>query len=194
MHNRILFVATTTDLIALMKTIEAKKPLKYTLREFSDKPVLHTWPSFAKIENFGIIESENSAYHKSFIISEPDLEIRIDPVPQNKGGIAYNIATPLNPKTLLLKPGGTFQNDIVVSGVLMKYSIETEAKAMFGLFRREIKRQFKKDKDCYFWFGQEAVAMQVAGKRLTDDVRSPFSFSRENIFGVPHKNAAPNGA
>jgi hypothetical protein len=122
-----------------------------------------------------MILSENSAYHKSFIISKPTLEIKINPVPQDRGGIKYDIATPLNRKTLLLKFGGSFQNDIVVAGELMKYSDELEAKAMFKSFQREVKRQFKMHKTYPYWLGKGAAAMHAAGGRLTDDVRSTFS-------------------
>jgi hypothetical protein len=168
-------MATTSDLIALMTVIEAQKPLKYTLTGFPDQPLLQPSCSFTKIESFGIPKFGNMGLEDSFLLSDPDLEIKIKPVPQDKGGIKYSISTPLNPNTLRLRPGGLFRGNIVISGELMKYSDEPFAKEMFRLFQREVKRQFRKHDTYPYWLGKEASVMHVAGNLLTDDVTSPFS-------------------
>ena len=175
MRSRLLYMATTSDVIALMTAIEAQRPLKYTLTGFPDEPVLHQASSFTQIEGFGISKFGNMVQDDSFLISDPNLEIKLKPVPQTKGGIKYSISTPLNPKTLRLKPGGTFQGNIVISGELLKYSDEPEAKEMFRVFQREVKRQFTKRGSYPYWLGKEAVAMLAAGNRLTADVESPSS-------------------
>jgi hypothetical protein len=178
MRSRILFIATTSDLIALMTSIEAQRPLKYTLTGFPDQPDLRQTQSFKEIEDFGISKFGNIILEESFLLSDPSLEIRVEPVPQNKGGIKYRIYTELNSKTLLLRPGGMFQDNTVIAGELMKYSDEQEAREMFKLFQQEVKRQFKKHETYPYWLGQQAAAMHAAGCRLTNDVKSPFSLSQ----------------
>ncbi len=172
-------MATTSDLIALMSAVEAQKTLKYTLTGFPDEPFLNQTNSFSEIEGFGISKSGRMIGDDGFLVSEPDLEIRIRPVPQDKGGIKYSISAPLNPKTLTFSPGGLFEGNTIISGELMKYSDEPEAKEMFKIFQREIKRQFKRHKDCTYWLGKEAIAMHLAGTRLTDDVNSIFTLPIE---------------
>jgi hypothetical protein len=172
-------MATTSDLIGLMSAIEAQKPLKYTLAGFPDEPHLKQANSFSEIENFGMSKYGNMIRDDRFLLSEPDLEIRIEPVPQNKGGIKYDISTPLNPKTLCFSPGGLFESNNVTAGELSKYSDEPEAKEMFKMFQREIKRQFKRHKECTYWLGKEAITIHLAGTRLTDDVKSLFSLPVE---------------
>ncbi len=179
MRSRIHFIATTSDLSSLMSVIEARKPLKYTLTGFPDEPLLKQANSFANIEAFGISKTGKMIGDDSFLLSEPSLEIQIRPVPQDKGGIKYRIYTQLNPKTLLLSPGGVFGNHTIISGELSKYSDEPEAKEMFKIFQREIKRQFRRHKECTYWLGKGAVAIHLAGARLTDDVDSLFSLPIE---------------
>jgi hypothetical protein len=170
---------TTADLIGLMTAIEAQISLKYTLTGFPDQPLLQQSNSFTKIEGFGMPKFGNMGLEDSFLLSYPDLEIKLNPVPQNKGGIKYSISTPLNPKTLRLRPGGLFQSNIVISGELMKYSDEPEAKEIFRIFQREVKRQFKKHETYPYWLGKEAKALFDAGHRLTDDVKSLFTLPHE---------------
>jgi hypothetical protein len=173
-------MAATSDLTGLMTAIEAQKPLKYTLTGFPDEPVLHQYSTFAKIESFGASKFGNMILDASFLVSEPDLEIKIRPVPQTRGRIKHRIYTELNSKTLVLRPGGLFQGDTVISGELMKYSVEIEAEEMFKIFRWEVKRQFKKHDSYPYWLGKEAAVMHASGHRLTDDVRSLFSLPLEN--------------
>ena len=168
-------MATTSDLISLMSAIEAQKQLKYTLAGFPDEPHLKQANSFSEIENFAVSKYGNIIRDDRFLLSEPDLEIKIEPVPQNKGGIKYDISTPLNPKTLCLSPGGLFESNNVISGELSKYSDEPEAREMFKIFQREVRRQFKKCKTYPYWLGKEARSMYLTGSRLTDDVKSIFS-------------------
>lgn len=172
-------MAASSDLASLMIAVEAQKPLKYTLTGFPNEPHLVQANSFANIQGFGTSKFGKLVRDDSFLLSEPHLEIQIEPVPQNKGGIKYDISTPLNPKTLCLSPGGLFKNNTVISGELLKYSDEPEAKGMFKIFQREIKRQFKRHKECAYWLGKDATAMHLAGARLTDDVDSLFSLPLE---------------
>ena len=175
MRSCISFIATTADLVALMSAIEVQKPLKYTLAGFPDEPLLKQANSFGEIEGFGISKYGNLIPDDRFLISEPHLEINVEPVPQNKGGVKYDISTPLNPKTLCLSPGGLFKNNTVIAGELRKYSDEPEAKEMLKIFQRELKRHFKRHKECFYWLGKEAIAMHLTGIRLTNDVNSTFS-------------------
>ena len=179
MHSRIFMMATTSDLSALLAEVEAQKPLKYTLTGFPDEPILQQLDSFRKIDGFGISKSGKMSLGRSFLISEPDLEIKIEPVPQCKGGIRYYIHTPLNPKTLFLCPGGMYLGNIVISSELLKYSDEPESKEIYRIFQREVQRQFTKHPSNPNWLGREASAIHAAGCRLTDDITSPFSLPLE---------------
>jgi hypothetical protein len=162
-----------------MTSIEARKLLQYTLMGFFDEPDLRQASSYSQIKDFAVSQSAIMIMGQRFLLSEPNLEIKIEPVPQNKGGIKYMIDSSLNPKTIYLCPGGLYQRDIVISGELMKYSDEPEAVGMFNLFQRELKRQFNKHPSYPYWIGKEAAVMQRAGKRLTDDTRGPFSLPLE---------------
>lgn len=171
---------TTNDVVALMQAVENELPLKYTLAGFPDEPDLKQARSFLEIEGFGVPRTGRMGHEDRFLLSHPDLEIKIEPVTQNRGGIKYSIdGGSRNPKTLHLYPGGLFEGKIVISGELMKYSDEPEAGEMFRVFQREVKRQFTKHKSYPYWLGKEATAMLAAGARLTDDVLSPFSLSLE---------------
>jgi hypothetical protein len=174
-RGRIHFIGTTADLQKLMEAVEAQKSLKYTLTGFPDEPTLHQWDSYTNIEGFGVSRLGKLVQDDMFLISEPGLEIKVEPAPQSKGGIKYDISTPLNPKTLCLSPGGTFGSAAVISGEVLKYSPEPEAEEMFKLFRREVRRQFNKHPSYPYWLGKEAAAKHAAGIRLTDDVNSLFS-------------------
>jgi hypothetical protein len=180
MISRIGFMATTSDLINLMLAVEAQISLKYTLTGFPDEPILKQADSFSRIEGFGVSKRGRLIVDDCFLVSKPDLKILTEPVPQNKGGIKYFISTPLNPKTVGFSPGGLFGGgNFIISGELRKYSDEPEAKEMFKSFQREIKRQFKRHKECAYWLGSEAAVMHLAGARLTDDVDSRFSLPIE---------------
>ena len=179
MKSRIEFVATASDLHGLMSAIEKERPLKYTLTGFPDEPVLHQASTFASIDGFGVSQYGSITLDNSFLLSSPELEIKIKAVPQDKGGTRYFISTPFNPQTLRLKPGGIFEGSTLIAGELLKYSDEPEVKDMFKLFQRELKRQFKRNLSHGYWLGTEAAAMHAAGTRITDDVNSPFSLPRE---------------
>jgi hypothetical protein len=172
-------MATTADLIALMTAVEAQKPLKYTRTGFFDQPLAKQTNSFTKIAGFGISRFGKMIVGDFFLLSDPDLEIKIEPIPQKLGGIKYYISTRLNPKTVRLAPGGAYRGDTVISGELMKYSLEPEAKETFAIFQREMKRQFCKHASYPYWLGKEAAAMHAVGGRLTNDVKGHFSLPRE---------------
>ena len=109
------------------------------------------------------------------LMSEQNLEIKINPVPQSEGGVKYSISMRLNPKTIRVMPGGSFHDNTVISGELIQGSEEAEAKEIFGLFRKEIRRQFRKHKSYPYWIGKEADKMHSLGARLTNDVKSLVS-------------------
>ncbi len=135
-------MATTSDLVRLMRAIEAKVALKYTLTGFPDQPILKQFRSFSEIDGFGTSKSGRGILDDSFLLSEPDLEIKTEAVPQDSGGVKYSISTPLNPNTLRLHPCGLFKGETVISGELLKYSDEVFCRKLFSLFQRETKRQF----------------------------------------------------
>jgi hypothetical protein len=171
MAKRITFFATLADLTPVLEAVEAKRPLKYTLMGLLELPALQSWDSGLKIPQLGTALAGQQPQERYFLVTAPDIEVQIEPVPQRRGGVRYDVAQDENPQSVVVQPGGMFRDQGLIVGEILTASSHPVSTEFFKLFSQEIKKRFVRIKSDYV--GPEAERLLDNGGRLTANVRAP---------------------
>jgi len=169
--HHVHFFATKFDLETLLRAIESKRELQYVRAGLFDVSALNHQPSLLNDSNFGNCTEGDSVQEVRYLVADRNVPFEIRPVPQHNGGTKYAIDQKANPKTIVFRPGGVFNNTAVIAGDAGTISDDAASLALFQLFSKDIKRQFQKIKSDYM--GNEAVTLFDKGWRLTSSVKSP---------------------
>src|SRR5262249_19906892 len=111
-----------------------------------------------------------------------------------RGGTRFFFDQLMNPRSLILSPGGVFQGKCIIAGQVGTCTTARESEDLLRLFARELRRQFTKVRSYYV--GEEALRMLESGMRLTTGVQSPVDYDLRREWrgagsaGVRHTSAA----
>jgi len=165
------FFATKRDLEAVLTKVESQRSLKYTEAGMFDSPETRTFVSGSQIPNLGLAPSGDNNLEPFWLITDANAKVQIEVVPQRRGGTRYGIDPGLNPESLVIWPGGIFEESCVIAGQVGTAKMNHISIELANLVAREIRRQFKRIKS--FFVGPEAEQLLDAGYRLTTSVKSP---------------------
>jgi hypothetical protein len=173
-RNQILFYATKQDLAPVLSSLEAQNSLEYTLTGMFDKNRLQTYFSYTDIPNFGQASHPNAIASPTYLVSLRGTALRILEVPQEAGGVCFDISQMLNADTIIFSPGGWYGNDVILYGSIGTVSNSVTSKNLYNLFAKAFREYFRKVQE--FYAGTEALNFARRGVRLTIGAASPAEF------------------
>jgi hypothetical protein len=171
MSKSIHFFATKRDLEAVLEAVESQRPIKYVEAGMFDKPETRTVSTGLQIPNLGFAPSGTNVGEPFWLVIDAEAKVEVETVPQRRGGTRYSIDPRLNPESVVVWPGGVFNEAAVIAGQFATAMTNSTSMELQGMFVREIRRQFKRIKS--FSVGPEAEQLFNAGYRLTSSVKSP---------------------
>ena len=111
--NQLVFYATAGDLGSVLSTIEAEKPLQYTLMGLFEANKPQIYESYTNIPDFGRAPHPTAAANRSYLLSLRGTEVRVREVPQKAGGVLFGIDQSCNENAIVLRPAGRHGNNII---------------------------------------------------------------------------------
>jgi hypothetical protein len=179
--NQIMFFATTADIASVLSALEVAEPLQYTRAGLFDTNRPQSCLSYVDIPQFGRTTHPNAVGNPMYLLSSPDIPIKVRNVPQNSGGILFAIDQLENPDSIVFRPGGWYGNDVILYGMVGTVSQSAESKRLYILAAKIVRKCFTKQQE--FFVGPEARVAWNAGARLTIGASSPLEFDlkRESI-------------
>lgn len=173
MGKPIPFFATRNDLLAWLSSVSEDQRLAVTESGLFETPEVTTVP-LDSCSNIGISDTGNHISDKTYLIHRESRTIECREVPQRRGGVRYSVDQRLNPQTVGLKAGGTFGDDMVISGQLGLGTGDTESDELARMLLKALKKQFTKIKSYYV--GNEAASLLDSGARLTINSAAPTEY------------------
>lgn len=165
------FFATSSDLRSLLRSVESKRPLQYVLTGLFDVPEIKKVESLADARDLGSVASGDPNHEAKYLVADRDTTIKIEIIPQRRGGVKYALDQRANPKTIAFQPAGRFEEGVLIAGHVSTISGDPDSSTLFRLFGNELQRQCSKVKSYYV--GEEAEALLDRGWRLTSNAKSP---------------------
>jgi len=120
---------------------------------------------------FGTSIASSHSTADTFIAIKKNEQLSIRPVNQRRGVIKYAVDQYINPNSIIICPGGVYNNQSIIMGMIGSTSVNSESKTIENQYKREIKKYFSNVRG--MWVGEEAFTMLQNGARLTSSVRSP---------------------
>ena len=164
------FFATKRDLESLLTAVESRRRVKYTQAGMFDAPEMTAFESGLQIPNLGRAPSGEHTLEPFWLVTDADAKVEVRAVPQRRGGTRYGIDPGSNPESVVIWPGGVFEDSCIITGRVGTGVINSASMELFNLFAREIRRQFRQIKS--FFVGSEAEQLLDAGYRLTHGVKA----------------------
>lgn len=166
----VYFFATRNDILPILEEIEKKIPIKYTVAgAFSLAVPLDTFFKSAEDERIGVPQYPSHVGSWDFLITKPETQVALSFMQTNYGP-RYFVDQLLNPESQILTPGGTWANDIILSGRIASVLKTPFSSKVERLFRRLASAKFEKIKA--FYVGREAAEILDAGGRLASAVNA----------------------
>lgn len=169
--NQLSFFATKTDLESFLRHIESERQLQFVETGLFDLPNVEPIHSLLDAPNLGHLRAGDHNNGPCFLVAGREISIDVRPVPQHRGGTKYAVDQERNRKTIAFRPGGAFGENCLIDGQVGTISDDSSSLELFRLFRKEMRRQFRRVKE--FYVGKEAGELLDEGWRLTANAKSP---------------------
>jgi hypothetical protein len=181
--KNIHFFACKEDLLVLLELIDGQGPLKYALaRNFPKHETdegISVFDTGAAIPNLGKARTDSSTTCERFLVCERDTPINLRHLQGIDGGERVCVDQLANPDSVILLPGGIWNEDVVIQGHTGTASNSQISQALMKRFQAAIKKAFRKVKA--FYVGPKALALLENGKRLTSSAQSPDEYDLTTI-------------
>jgi hypothetical protein len=170
-RNQQYFFATKTDLESLLQAIESLRPLQFVVTGLFDSPEVVPMRSLLAGPGLGQLIVGDLNLAPGYLVASREIRIKVESVPQRRGGVKYAVDQLANPTTIAFRPGGSFGEMCLIAGQVGTASDDPSSLELFHLFRKELQRQFTKVRE--FRMGKEAGDLFDKGWRLTTNAKSP---------------------
>jgi hypothetical protein len=171
--KQILFFALNEDLLALFELIDSNGLLKYArmgnFRQDEINDHISVFESGSALPNLGSASADSSAACEGFLVCERETPIKLRGLAER-----FCVDQLANPDSVEFKPGGIWNEEIVLHGRIATASDSQISQALMKRFQAAAKKTFSKVKS--FYVGQKAFASLESGKRLTISAQSPRDF------------------
>lgn len=172
--NQIMFFATTADIVSVLSALEVAESLQYTRAGLFNTNRPQCYLSYVDIPEFGRTTHPNAVGNPMYLLSSPEVRIKVRNVPQKSGGVLFAIDQLENPGSIVFRPGGWYGNDVILYGMVGTVSQTAESKRLYVLAAKIVRKHFTKQQE--FFVGHEARVAWNAGARLTIGASSPLEF------------------
>jgi hypothetical protein len=166
-----MFYATAQDLNPVLSSLEEQKSLQYTLAGLFKTNELQTYFSFADIPNFGQTSHPNAIANQTYLVSLRGTTLHTSEIPQDAGGVRFNLSQQLNDDAITFSPGGWYGTQVILYGRVATISTSSSSKDLYNFFAKAFRTHFAKIQE--FVVGPEALNFARRGTRLTIGAASP---------------------
>ncbi len=175
--KHILIFALRQDLLRLLEMVESNGSLKYMrMGNFAQNEVdlsVGAFESGSAIPSLGKASADSSAACESYLVCESITPINLREL-QGSDGPRICIDQLANMDSVEFKPGGQWNDDVVIHGRIATASETHISQDLMKRFQAAVKKTFSKVRAYYV--GRQALELLESGKRLTMSVHSPREY------------------
>jgi len=165
------FYATRQDLLPGILGLESEVKLQYVLRGMFSSPTVTGFLSASDIPDLGIARYGDYGHEQKWLVTEAGVEICVREVPQQKGGVLYDIGLMANPTAFAFQPAGQFEGKTIILGSVDTATGDPSSLALCKRFWRALSKGFRKVR--MYYVGPEAYRLLEQGWRLTLATQRP---------------------
>jgi len=171
-----MFFALKNDIEEIIKSIENQIAIKYYKSGLLDNKDVPNYNSILDIPNIGFVQSGDWNRTDSYLILKKKASLKIESVPQRKGGKKFGVDQLKNSKSITLKLGGIYleEENILVGGRIVTVSSKKDSLEIYKLFSDNLKKNFKRIGA--FYVGKLAEEKLNLGWRLVTNDKSPKEY------------------
>jgi hypothetical protein len=168
--KQIFFFAELQDIKQILEPIETTENIQYCEAGVFDLFDVPIYTSYTQLPNLGFVDYGDWMLNEFYTVFPRSEMINKREIHLKKGGIRYAIYQDNNPNSIILKPGGTFKEGILVAGSIGTISEETFSVDLFNKYAKLIKKKFSKIGS--FYVGANAKIKLETGWRLVTNEAS----------------------
>ena len=176
--KQIHLFALKEDLLAIIEAVECKGPLKYVRTgNFVSEAIKDGIIAFAvgaELPNLGKASADQSIGCDAYLVCEPETPINLRRFQAYDGRERVCVDQLVNPDTVVFRPAGVWNEDVVLSGSVGTASDSPASQALMKRFHVAVRKTCSKVKA--FYVGPRAFVLLESGKRLAGAVQSPREF------------------
>jgi hypothetical protein len=167
------FFATKADLLPGILAFEAEHRVQYILCRLSNSPNFERYSSVTEIPDVGRSIHGHRVAENAYFVLPADAEVKIEPVPQRRGGTKYKV-DPANLCGFAFSAGGVYGDRFVIDGSVGVYMGNENSIKLCKEFIRKLRRGYTRIQSYYV--GPQALQLMKEGYRLTPSTQTPESF------------------
>jgi hypothetical protein len=168
------FFATGGDILKVFHIVEALHQLQYVECGLFDESKRPVFQGFSSLPTLGLAQTGQSQLEPTFLVMLRGDKLNVRAVAQRRGGIKYAVDQQANPGTIMIRPGGMYNDSALIGGMVGTVHHDENAAKLMKAFSSALKKDFKKIKS--YLVGAEAQKLQGSGVRLTHSVGAPAEF------------------
>jgi hypothetical protein len=169
------FFATADDLLPVLLSIEAKYAIVYTRFDHVHEPRADDYRTARDLPTlFQPQPFESAVLGPAYLVTEAGTKVVLRQLSPYEGKDRWSVDQLANPDSIVLRHGGLFKENILLSGEARTAYKTTMALRLQRAFDTAIRKHFVKIKA--FYVGRAAEALLDSGCRLTAAEQCPPEF------------------
>lgn len=169
-----MFFAMYEDIKQVFQDIEITIDIRYYKAGLLNNDHSPTYNSIFDTPNIGIVLSGDWNKVDNYLILKSTRTLNIREVRQRTGELKFAVDQMTNLKSVELKLGGVYKDNIIVAGRIATISEDEESIEIYKLISTKIKKAFKKIGS--FYVGKIAEEKLKEGWRLVTNEKSPKEY------------------
>jgi hypothetical protein len=166
------FFATADDLLLVLLSVEARLSMVYTpIRHVTEPRADHFRTARDLPTLFRPQPSESAVAGPAYLVTETGSDVVLRQLPRYKGNERWSVDQFANPDSTVLRHGGLYADNILLSGEVRTAYKTTVAARLQRAFDTAIRRHFAKVRS--FYVSPAAESLRDSGWRLTTAQQSP---------------------
>ncbi|MFT5433042.1 MAG: hypothetical protein ACI9OJ_003747 [Myxococcota bacterium] len=166
--------ATKKDLLPGLTRIEEAIDIQYILVGRSEVPEPEFYEHASEIPSLCIAKVGNAVQEAQYIVLPREIPCRVREVNRPGGVIGWVVDQLSNPDCAVLRPGGTFKKEAVISGEISSIGASEVATTLFRKMVPQIIGDFRRIQS--YWVGPEAAKHLKRGRRLARAIGDPEKY------------------
>jgi len=174
MAKRYLFFLTKSDLMEILQDVEKEISLQYIKGGSYSSNDLEEYDSLLEYKELGINKTGNHL-GESFVVIEKSNKLVTRMVKLADDSIRYFVDQKENPDSIMLRPGGIFEEGYLICGEIGTISSSEASIRIFKVFQKYIKRRCKTTVG-RFHVSEEAKKMYGTRRFITISVKQAMEY------------------
>lgn len=130
-NKQLLFFFTPSELISVVEALETHCAVSYYLAGTSPLNKVVGTSSLAKEPSLGQLINGDWNHSPSYLIASLNSPVATREITLRKGGSSYAIDQQINPDTIVFKPSGAFDKNILIAGSIGTITNSTYSAKLF---------------------------------------------------------------